>query len=363
MLSVLLPLIILAGGALIVLIAEPYLRSADKHRFLPWATTFCCFVGSERVFAAFGAPATLYDFLAVDAVRGYLAIGALATAVLVAVAGVQSTAQRNEQGGEIYPLILLATAGAVVLTLAQTSIAAFIGLELMSLAIYAAIGSKRRLAGNAEALYKYFVQGAVFSAIFLYGAALNYGATGSLSFAAVTLEGREAFSALATVLMVIGLLFKVGAVPFHLSPDAHAGSPIAVTAFMAGVVKVGGFALLATVLAGLVSVNEGSVVRLDALVVAESVSPIVDSLGSVLGLIALLSLLIGNVGALTQTRLRRLMAYSSIAHAGYLLLGLIPLLSGATNLAPFAFYLLAYAVATTGSLALLGHAHGTIRQR
>ena len=184
MILAVLPLILLAGGISLRAIAEPYLRSADKHRFLPWVTAFAALAAISGVFVYLGEPATVYEFFAVDSVRGYLAIGAMAIAVL-AVAGVQSTAQRdNEQGGEIYPLILLATAGAVVLTLAQTTIAAFIGLELMSLAIYAAIGAKRRLATNAEALYKYFIQGAVFSAIFPYGAALNYGATGSLSFAA-----------------------------------------------------------------------------------------------------------------------------------------------------------------------------------
>ena len=278
---------------------------------------------------------------------------------LLAVAGLQSTAQRDaDAGGESYALLLLAACGALVLCMAQTTLAGFIGLELLSLAIYAAIGTKRGADGSAEALYKYFIQGAVFSALYLYGAALHYGATGSFAFAGEVIEGREAIGAVATLFMCLGLLFKVGVVPFHFwSPDAYAGSPVAVTAFMAGVVKIGGFALLASVLLGSVAGSPG-LVDFSNLTFAAEPTATAGTLVRVLTLLALLSLLFGNVGALTQTRLRRLMAYSSIAHAGYLLLGLIPVLAGAVSLGAFAFYLVAYAVATTGATALLGHATG-----
>jgi NADH-quinone oxidoreductase subunit N len=239
---------------------------------------------------------------------------------------------------EYYPLILFAAAGMLWLAGADDMMVLFLGLEVMSVAIYVLAGFNRASAASAESALKYFLLGAFASAFLLYGIALVYGATGvtSLSLAAAAI-GRTGtlplMAALGLGFFLVGFGFKVAAVPFHMwTPDVYEGAPTPVTGFMATGVKVAAFAALVRLLFGAFGAAE------------DTWRPILTGLG-------ILSMLVGNLIALNQRSLKRMLAYSSIAHAGYLLVALLPgspLAAGAALM-----YLAAYALTSLAAFGLL----------
>jgi NADH-quinone oxidoreductase subunit N len=245
---------------------------------------------------------------------------------------------------EYYPLILLAASGMMFLAGAEDLIVLFLGLEVMSVAVYVLAGYNRGNAWSSEAALKYFLIGAFASGFLLYGIALAYGATGTtnLSLIGAQLAGGQLslMAALGLGLLLIGFAFKVAAVPFHMwAPDVYDGSPTPVTAFMATGVKAAAFVALVRVL-------------MEAFPAAGKLwQPVIAGL-------AIASMVVGNLIALAQPTLKRMLAYSSIAHAGYLLAAVWPgtrLGSGAVLL-----YLAAYGlttIASFGFLAALGR-HG-----
>jgi NADH-quinone oxidoreductase subunit N len=246
---------------------------------------------------------------------------------------------------EVYPLATFAIGGMMLFVAANDLLVMFVALEVLSLPLYLICGlARRRRLLSQEAAVKYFLLGAFASAFFLYGLALVYGATGSIRLSAI----REAAAAqtgggvllvLGLALLVVGLLFKASAAPFHAwTPDVYQGAPTPVTAFMAACTKVAAF---------------GAILRL--LYVAFGTSewtwrPLVYG-------IAIVSMVVGAVLGLTQTDLKRMLAYSSIAHAGFLLTGVLGYGSGAdgtgTGLGATMFYLLAYGLTTIGAFAVL----------
>ena len=234
----------------------------------------------------------------------------------------------------------------------------YVGLEMASLAIYALIGMYRKRLEAGEGLFKYFVMGGVFSALLIYGVALTYGATGSVAFGHAPLEGREMLFMLGQTLIVIGLLFKIGAVPFHTwSPDAYTGASIGVTGFMGAVMKVGAVLGLLAVWLNAVAIHGGFGVDLPLsigtdLIISDQVREGLGYLPTILLSLAVLSLLVGTFSALGQTSLRRLMAYSGIAHAGYLLLAFVlpqsSMADQSFSLWTVWYYLIAYAIGSAG---------------
>ena len=238
---------------------------------------------------------------------------------------------------EYYPLILLATAGMMFLAGAEDLIVLFLGLEVMSVAVYVLAGFDRRNLASSEAALKYFLIGAFASGFLLYGIALVYGATGNtnLQLIGAQLAGPATplIAKLGLGLLIIGLGFKVAAVPFHMwAPDVYDGAPTPVTGFMATGVKVAAFVAFARLL-------------MEAFPSAASVwQPVV-------GVMALVTMIVGNLIALAQRSVKRMLAYSSIAHAGYLLVALWPgthLGAGSVLL-----YLFAYVLTTLAAFALL----------
>ena len=242
---------------------------------------------------------------------------------------------------EYYALVTFAAAGMLWLAGADDMMVLFLGLEVMSVAVYVLAGFNRRSPASAEAGLKYFLIGAFASAFLLYGIALVYGATGTTSMTAAGAGlGRGPLPVMALAglgLFLIGFAFKVAAAPFHMwAPDVYDGSPTPVTGFMATGVKVAGFAALARVLAVVFGAHP-------------------EVWGPALAGIAVISMVVGNLIALNQRSLKRMLAYSSVAHAGYLLAALLPGndAAGAATLV----YLFAYAVtslAAFGLLAILG---------
>lgn len=237
--------------------------------------------------------------------------------------------------GEYYALVLFSTAGMMLMVGAVDMLPVFMGLELMSIPIYVLAGFDRSKLRSNESAMKYFLIGSFASALMLYGIALLYGMAGSTSFSAI----RMAFDpsspiALAGLgLVVVGFAFKISSVPFHQwTPDVYEGAPAAVTAFMSVTVKLAAFAALLRV-------------------IILSFDPLGDVLQNVLWVLAALTMIVGNVMAVIQDNVKRLLAYSSIGHAGYLLVGFVP--GTSEGYAAVVFYLICYVFMNLGAFAVV----------
>jgi NADH-quinone oxidoreductase subunit N len=247
--------------------------------------------------------------------------------------------QSGNQITEVYPLTLFAVSGMLLFTVANDLITLFVALEMLSLPLYLMAGlSRRRRLASQESALKYFLLGAFSSAFFLFGAAYLYGFSGSISFggireAIVASGGNDVLLLIGMAFLSIGLLFKVGAVPFHAwSPDVYQGAPTPVTAFMAAATKVAAF---------------GAMLRIYYTVFANaqwSWTPVLSG-------IAIVTMLLGSLVAIVQRDVKRMLAYSSIAHAGFLLSGVIAL--NKAGLDATIFYLFAYGIATVGAFAVV----------
>jgi NADH-quinone oxidoreductase subunit N len=247
--------------------------------------------------------------------------------------------------GEFYWLLLFSTFGGMMLSAAGDALTLFLGLETMSIGAYAMTAFRRANPRSAEGALKYFLLGSFAAAILLYGFALIYGATGHTDLAGI---GRAKLSPAATpmfvlgaALVLVGIVFKVSAVPFHAwTPDAYEGAPTPATTFMAAAIKSAAFAMLLRVLVLALSDQAWSSW-------ATGWPPVVATL-------AALTMTVANLVAGRQESVKRMLAYSSIAHAGYALVGVTALMRNATeSAASVLFYLLAYSVSTVGAFGAL----------
>jgi NADH-quinone oxidoreductase subunit N len=246
-------------------------------------------------------------------------------------------------------LVLFSAAGMLLLVGARDLMLIFLGIELMSLSIYVLTGLDRSRAGSAEAALKYFLLGAFSTGFLLYGMALLYGATGTtnLGVMAVTIMqrdlARDPLLIGGLALLFVGFSFKVAAVPFHMwTPDVYEGAPTPYTSFMAAGVKTAAFAAFARLL-------------LDGL------GPAYASWHYAAWVLAAITMVVGNVLALAQQNVKRMLAYSSIAHAGYLLVAITS--HSVEGVAAVVFYALAYTLATVGSYSVLSVVSGGIEKR
>ena len=245
--------------------------------------------------------------------------------------------------GEYYTLLMFSISGMMLMSQASDLIVVFLALELLSIPLYILAGFARPKVDSEEAALKYFLLGAFSGSFVVYGVALVYGATGSTALAKVA-EMANAGQAnlpllvIGAALILVGLGFKVAAVPFHMwTPDVYTGAPSAVTAFMSVGAKAGGFAALMRIF----------------VLAFPAISPY---LGMVFWALAILTMFLGNVVAIAQSNIKRMLAYSSIAHAGYILMALVPF--GLGTVAPMGvaaalFYLVAYAFTSLGAWAVV----------
>jgi NADH-quinone oxidoreductase subunit N len=246
--------------------------------------------------------------------------------------------ERSGEGKpELYPLVLFAASGMTLIASASDLIVVFLALEILSLSLYVLTGFSSRL-GSVEGAMKYFLLGAFSSAFFLFGVAMAYGATGSTRLSAVSRAlagqtGSQALALAAVGLLAVGFAFKVSAVPFHMwTPDVYQGAPTAVTAFMSAGTKVAAFAAFMRVF-------------------NVAFQPLtLDWMPLVWGLAAV-SVVGGSVLAIAQTDIKRLLAYSSVAHAGFILIGLSA--PGALGMSAALFYLVSYAVMILGAFGVV----------
>ena len=334
------PQIIVVVTAFLVMIVD---LVANDKRTVGYVSLIGLVVAAIVNFTMFGpAQASAFQTMAVsDGYSLVLNLVFLVTAFLSILLSISYLQGKDMQRGEYYALLLFATAGMMLMGAAADLIVIFLGLEIMSIALYILAAFNRRQLGSGEAGMKYFVLGAFASAFFLYGAALLYGATGTTNLQEIgqwfTSGGGSLDDVLALVglgLLLVGFAFKVAAVPFQWwTPDVYHGAPTSVTAFMSVGAKAAGFA---------------SLVRL--LMISFETAFLVDWQIAIAGL-AVLTMTGGNIAALAQKDVKRMLAYSSIAHAGYILVGVAAgTMSGVNGVL---FYLMAYAFMNIGAFAVI----------
>ena len=335
-----LPEVVVFVGGMGVLLAGVLKREGDRRPELGWATL-------GVLAAAAVANGWLYSgvseegataMIAVDKFRLFANWIFLVGAALSIAVSLAYVSRQRLQAAEYYALIAFATVGMMVIAAARDLMIVFLGMETMSIAVYALVAFNRRDARSAEAGLKYFLLGAFASGFLLFGIALVYGATGSTNLhdIAVAVQDGAASNLLmipGAALLIAGFAFKVSAVPFHMwTPDAYEGAPLPVTAFMASVVKAAAFVALARIL----------LVGLDG---------VYDQWMPILWWLAAVTMVVGNLVAVVQSSVKRMLAYSSIAHGGYLLVALV----AANDLAAagLLFYLLVYTVTNIGAFAVV----------
>jgi NADH-quinone oxidoreductase subunit N len=239
--------------------------------------------------------------------------------------------------GEFYPLALWSAAGGMVMASSENLLMIFIGLELLSIGLYCMAGLSREETKSEESALKYFLLGAFASAFLLYGIAMFFGATGSISLSAAAgaPEGAQGLLTLSSMMLIVGLGFKLALVPFHQwTPDVYQGAPTNVTAFMAAASKAAAAAAAIRIFSAFV--------------------PVQDFWMPILYWMAILSMAVGSFSALVQKDVKRVLGYSSIANAGYILVAILGAIkSGDGNFAAAIYYLVVYSAATVGAFAVI----------
>jgi NADH-quinone oxidoreductase subunit N len=337
-----LPEIVLVAVATLIMVLEP-LTSRPAKRGLGWISL--AGLVAALVSAALGGSVRGTAFsgmVVVDGFAVFFRVLVIAAAIVIALMSFSYLRREEAESGEYYALLMYSVAGQCIMAAAGELIVVFIGLEISSIASYVLAGYLRRVKLANEASAKYFLLGSFATAFLLYGIALIYGATGTLSLIGI----RHALSnpqsapdglliSVAAALMFVGLAFKVSAAPFQIwVPDVYQGAPAPVTAFLAAGPKAAAFAVFLRVY-------------------LTAFGPAGSRWEPVIWASALLTMLVGNFAALLQSNVKRMLAYSSIAHAGYVMVAIAA--HSKTGTAAVMFYLAAYVFMNTGAFAVVAH--------
>ncbi len=347
------PEMLLLAGASAVMLADLWSKDARRRTtyYAAQALLLLCFASTLFVLRESEAERSiLFNGLFVSDALGHV----LKLVCYVAVSGAllysrQYMAERGLLRGEFVTLLLFALLGMMVLISAASFLTVFLGLELMSLCLYALVALNRDSALSTEAAMKYFVLGALSSGLLLYGMSMIYGATGTLNLYEVADHARRlaatpadrTFLVFGLVFLVAGLAFKVGVVPFHMwIPDVYHGAPTAVTLIVGTAPKLAAFAMAVRLL-------------------VNGVPALAPDWQQMLALLALASMALGNITAIAQSNLKRMLAYSTIAHMGFMLLGLLSGVVGGNNLnadvaySAALFYVIIYVLMSLGAFGVL----------
>ncbi|MGZ4124047.1 MAG: NADH-quinone oxidoreductase subunit NuoN [Actinomycetota bacterium] len=343
------PELVLVATGIIVLLAGAFMRRRAAESLL--------IISLAGVIGAAAVSVTLWDWKgSLTVLNGMVAADRFAVVTRLVILGVTALGllfghhyfdRIGETRNEFYALVLFCTSGMTLFASASDLIAIFLGLEILSLALYVLAGFSPRLAAT-EASMKYFLLGSFSSAFFLFGVAMAYGATGSTSLSDVAsalsgATGNQALAVTALALLVIGFSFKVAVVPFHMwTPDVYQGAPTAVTAFMSAGTKVAAFAAMIRVF-------------------FTAFQPLTWDWTPVVWVLAAVTVVVGSVLAISQTDIKRMLAYSSIAHAGFILIGVSA--ANQAGIRSALFYLVAYAAMIAGAfgVVMLVSGHGEER--
>ena len=335
--NAILPFLIVAGWATVLLLIDLFIPS-ERKAITAILAVLGLAVAIVLVALQFGTSREVFGgMIVVDGFSSFLQILFCGTGVIAIMQAYDYLKRRGIERGEYYTLLLFTLSGMMLMAMAGDLIVVFLALELLSIPLYVLAGFARPEADSEESALKYFLLGAFASGFVVYGIALIFGATGTTSLAGIfEVVGSSPHPLLLVggAMVLVGLGFKVAAVPFHMwTPDVYQGAPSAVTAFMSVGAKAGGFAALLRVFIAAFPSFAGMW------------APLVMW-------IAALTMAWGNVAAIAQTNIKRMLAYSSIAHAGYILIALPA--AASTGIAPEAvraalFYLLGYAFTNLGA--------------
>ena len=342
------PELFLAFMALVILLVD--LTVKDRRRTLTFALAQLTLLGAAAIQLLTSTGDVVYTFSNMfvdDLMADLLKVFLYMTVIVVLFYSRAYVLDRDAMNkGEYYVLALFATLGMMVMISANSFVTVYLGLELLSLSLYAMVAMNRESVVSTEAAMKYFVLGALASGLLLYGMSMIYGATGTLEITGIAerLYGggvNKGVLAFGLVFLVCGLAFKLGVVPFHMwIPDVYHGAPTSVTLFIGSAPKLAAFAIVMRLL-------------------VNGMLTMAQDWQAMLLILSVLSMGIGNLAAIAQTNLKRMLAYSAISHMGFMLLGIITGIVGgdaryALNAYSSAmFYVLAYVVMTTGTFGMI----------
>jgi NADH-quinone oxidoreductase subunit N len=339
-----LPEIILTIAATLLMVLDPLLNKRSSNAFGHIAI-FALIAGIGASVYAYGDPGPAFGgMLMVDGFATFFRVLVMVVGILTILASYRFLKVQDAETGEFHALLLFSIAGQCIMASANELIVIFIGLEISSIASYVLAGYLRDDKRANESALKYFLLGSFATGFFLYGIALIYGATGSVDLTAIRAAQAGAgapsplFIGLAAALMFVGLAFKVSAAPFQVwAPDVYQGAPTPVAAFLSAGPKAAAFAIFLRIF-------------------MTAFEPIGSGWEPLVWMSALLSMTIGNFAALLQSNIKRMLAYSSIAHAGYVMVALTA--RSDIGVAAAMFYLAAYAFMNIGAFAVVTHLSG-----
>ncbi len=332
------PLVIVVGTALVVLALDLFLprRARATLALVTLLGLFLAILSSLLLSQKAPLPfmSSAPAMIAVDTYAIFFNLLLITGAILTVLVSVNYLEELRTHYGEYYVLLLCALSGMMIMACATDLITVFLGLEIMSIPVYVLAGFSRRRVRSNEAALKYFLLGAFATGLFLYGVAFIYGTTGTTDLGGIHAAWEPTPMGLAGVgLLLVGFGFKISSVPFHMwTPDVYEGAPTPITGFMAVGVKAAAFAAF-----------------LRVFLVGFDVSA--ESVNALLWIFALLTMTVGNVVAIAQRNLKRMLAYSSIAHAGYILVGMVA--GTQSGQAAVLFYLLVYTFMNLGAFAII----------
>jgi NADH-quinone oxidoreductase subunit N len=329
----------LLGGSIVVLLVGLLRSRFAREQLVPALTLVALGVTlavtiwqwNDHISAIAGA-------LAIDGLTLALTVVFVAAGAAAVVLSWRAQAPRESAHGEYHALLLASIAGMAVLVAAQNLVTLFIGIELLSIPLYVLCATEMHRAASLESGLKYLIIGSVGSATLLYGLALLYGATGATDFSAIAHSiaaghGSDVLLLTGIALVVVGLCFKASVAPFHQwTPDVYEGAPTPITAFMAVATKAAAFGVLLRIF--------------DVALVSDQFD-----WGPALATLATITIIVGNVGALTQSSLKRMLAYSSVAQAGYIMGGVV--VSSRLGVAATVFYLIVYLLMNLAAFAVI----------
>jgi NADH-quinone oxidoreductase subunit N len=332
-----LPEIVLSVFGMIVMVMEPLLDERTGQKILGLIALVGALAGTGATWFMAQAPGlAFWNMVQVDGFSVFFHVLVMAIAAVVILSSYEYMAVQRIRAGEYYALILFGTVGIALMSSAVELVLIFIALEISSISSYVLTGFRRHEAASAEASLKYFLLGSFATAFFLYGVALMFGATGSTNIERISAALRTGpiplLAFVAVAFMFVGLGFKVAAAPFHVwTPDVYEGAPAPIVGFMSTAPKAAAFAVLLRIVF------------------------VIDVPGKfwLIWVAAALSMTLGNLGALVQNNVKRLLAYSSIAHAGYLLVAFAAAPDLGTSAAMF--YTASYAAMNLGAFAVVSH--------
>ena len=332
-----LPELVLSVFGMIVMVVDPLLDDRSSHKSLGAIGLIGTLAALASTYFMAQYPGTgFWNMVRVDGFSVFFHVLVIAIAAVVILSSYEYMAVQRIRAGEYYGLILLGTVGMCLMSSAIELVLIFIALEISSIATYVLAGFRRREAASSESSLKYFLLGSFATAFFLYGVAMMFGATGSTNIDAIgralTSNSITPLAYVAVALMFIGLGFKVSSAPFHVwTPDVYEGAPAPIVGLMSTGPKAAAFAVLLRVLFEINAPGRFWLIWVSAA----------------------LSMTLGNVGALVQDNIKRLLAYSSIAHAGYVLVAFAA--APELGISAVMFYTAAYAAMNVGAFAVVSH--------